>query len=63
MSMRDEYRTRAAEFQARALYASDETARYHFNTMADHYLQLAEIERQLDCLRDVTQETQFKHAS
>jgi gluconate kinase len=63
MSMRDEYRTRAAEFQARALYASDETARHHFKTMANHYLQLAEIERQLDCLRDVTQEAQFKHAS
>jgi|GEM_PF-2276285 hypothetical protein len=63
MSMRDEYRTRAAEFQARALCTSDETARHHFNTMADHYLQLAELERQIDCLRDVTQEAQFKHAS
>ena len=63
MSMREEYRMRAAHFQARALYTSDETARHHFKTMADHYLQLAEIERQLDCLRDVTQEAQFKHAS
>ena len=62
MSMRDEYRTRAAEFQARALHASDEMARHHFNTMADHYLQLAEIERQLDCLRDVTQEAQSERA-
>jgi hypothetical protein len=63
MSMRDEYRTKAAEFQARALSMSDENARHHFNSMADRYLQLAEIERQLDCLRDVTQKAQFKHAS
>jgi hypothetical protein len=51
MSMRDEHRTRAAQFQARALSTSDETARHHFKTMADHYLQLAELERQIDCLR------------
>jgi len=63
MSMREEYRMRAAHFQARALYTSDETARHHFNAMADHYLQLAEIERQLDCLRDLAQEAQLKHAS
>jgi hypothetical protein len=63
MSMRDEYRTRAAEFQARALYASDETARHHLTTMADHYLQLAELERQIDCLRDFSQEARVKHAS
>ena len=63
MSMRDEYRTRAAEFKARALRASDENARHHFITMADHYLQLAEVERQIDCLRDVSQEAQVKQAS
>jgi len=63
MSMRDEYRTRAAQFQARALCMSDENARHHFNAMADRYLQLAELERQIDCLRDATQKAQFKHAS
>ena len=63
MSMRDEYRMRAAHFQATALYTSDETARHHFDAMADRYLQLAELERQIDGLCDVTQKAQFKRAS
>jgi hypothetical protein len=58
MSMRDEYRTRAAEFQARAVCASNEAARQHFDAMAEHYLQLAELEAQIDCLREFTKELQ-----
>jgi len=63
MSMSDEYRTRAAEFHARALCASDERARRHLNTMAERYLQLAEVERQIDYLRDYSQEVLVKQAS
>lgn len=58
MSMRDQYRTKAAEFQARALCATDPTARLHFDTVADHYLQLAALEAQIDSLREFSQELQ-----
>jgi hypothetical protein len=50
MSMRDEYRTKAAEFQARALCESNQMTRYHFDTMAKDYLQLAELAAQIDSL-------------
>jgi len=58
MSMRDEYRTRAAEFQARALCASDQMERQHFDTMAKEYLLLAELEAHIDCLREFTPKPQ-----
>ena len=53
MSMRDQYRTKAAEFQARALCASDQMARHHFDTMAKNYLQLAELEAHIGCLHEL----------
>jgi hypothetical protein len=53
MSMRDQYRTKAAEFQARAICSSDQMARHHFDTMAKDYLQLAELEAQIDGLHDL----------
>jgi hypothetical protein len=51
--MRDQYRTKAAEFQARAICASDQMTRHHFDTMAKDYLQLAELEAQIDCLQEL----------
>jgi hypothetical protein len=42
MSMRDHYRTRAAEFQARALCETDQMARLYFESLAKDYLYLAE---------------------
>jgi len=56
MSMRDQYRTKAAEFQARATCACNQTERHHFESMAEHYLQLAQLEAQIDCLREFIQE-------
>jgi hypothetical protein len=53
MSMRDQYRTKPAEFQARAICASDQMTRHHFDTMAKNYLQLAELEAQIDCLHEL----------
>jgi hypothetical protein len=50
MSMRDQYRTKAAEFQARALCESNLMTRHHFGTMAKDYLQLAELAAQIDSL-------------
>jgi hypothetical protein len=50
MSMRDQYRTKAAEFQARALRESNQMTRHHFDTMAKDYLQLAELATQIDSL-------------
>ena len=42
MSMRDHYRTRAAEFHARARMESDEWNRRQFESLAKQYLRLAE---------------------
>jgi hypothetical protein len=53
MSMRDQYRTKAAEFQARALCESNQMTRYHFDTMAQDYLQLAELAAQIDSLDEL----------
>jgi hypothetical protein len=50
MSMRDEYRTKAAEFQARARCESDGMTRLHFESLAKDYLQLAELAAQLDVI-------------
>jgi len=42
MSMRDHYRTRAAEFQARARIESNEVTRRQYESLAQQYLQMAE---------------------
>jgi hypothetical protein len=43
MSMRDEYRTKAAEFQARARCESDGMTRLHLESLAKDYVRLAEL--------------------
>jgi len=43
MTMRDEYRTKAADFQARAACESDRTTRLHFESLANDYQRLAEL--------------------
>jgi hypothetical protein len=43
MSMRDEYRTKAAEFQTRAAGESDRMTRLHFESLASDYQRLAEL--------------------
>jgi hypothetical protein len=43
MTMRDEYRTKAAEFEARARRESDRTTRLHFESLANDYQRLAEL--------------------
>jgi hypothetical protein len=48
--MRDEYRTKAAEFQARALSESDRMTRLHFESLARDYEQLAELAEQVDVI-------------
>jgi len=48
MSMRDEYRTKAAEFQARARCESDGKTRFHFESLAKDYEQLAQLAEQVD---------------
>ena len=42
MSMRDHYRTRAAEFHARARNEYDAKARHEYENLARQYLNLAE---------------------
>jgi hypothetical protein len=42
MTMRDHYRTRAAEFHARARTESDEMTRRQYESLAKQYLRLAE---------------------
>jgi hypothetical protein len=42
MSMRDNYRTRAAEFHARARMESDERIRRQYESLAKQYSRLAE---------------------
>src|SRR5215831_4523293 len=55
----DEYRTKAAEFQARALCESNEMTRLHFDNLAKDYLQLAELAAQIDNLR-AAQDRRFR---
>jgi hypothetical protein len=43
MTMRDEYRTKAAEFEARARIESDRTTRLHFKSLANDYQCLADL--------------------
>jgi hypothetical protein len=42
MSMRDEYRTKAAKFHARALYEPSPRLRTQYENLAKSYLRLAE---------------------
>jgi len=51
MSMRDEYRTKAAEFQARARCESDGMTRLHFESLARDYEQLAVLAAQVDVIK------------
>jgi hypothetical protein len=50
MSVRDEYRTKAAEFQARALSESDRMTALHFESLAKDYARLAEMAAQVDLI-------------
>jgi hypothetical protein len=50
MSMRDEYRIKAAEFQARACCESDGMTRLHFESLARDYEQLAVLAAQVDVI-------------
>ena len=50
MSMRDEYRTKAAEFQARARGASDGMTRLHFESLARDYEQLERLAVQVEVI-------------
>jgi len=49
--MRDEYRTKAAEFQARARCESDGMTRLHFESLARDYEQLAVLAAQVDVVK------------
>jgi len=49
--MRDEYRTKAAEFQARARCESDGMTRLHFESLARDYEQLAVLAAQVDVIK------------
>src|SRR5262249_60592101 len=64
MSMRDHYRTRAAEFHARARNESDEMTRRQYESLADYYLRLAAgADRDADYeLRKFTQERNNRFA-
>jgi hypothetical protein len=48
--MRDEYRTKAAEFQARARCESDGKTRLHFQNLAKDYELLAALAAQVDSI-------------
>src|SRR5262245_51557508 len=48
MSMRDHYRTRAAELQARAQTEYDEKTRHEYESLARQYLRLAEQSERKD---------------
>jgi len=50
MNMRDEYRTKAAEFQARARCESDGMTRLHFESLARDYEQLERLAAQVEVI-------------
>jgi len=50
MTMRDEYRTKAAVFEARARCESDGMTRLHFESLAKDYVRLAELAAQVDLI-------------
>ena len=52
MSMRDKYLTKAAEFQVRALCESNQKNRFHFESMAKEYSQLAELTTKIDLIEE-----------
>ena len=55
MTMRDEYRTKAAEFEARARIESDRTTRLHFESLANDYQCLAELADRNEQIRRLAQ--------
>jgi hypothetical protein len=50
MNMRDEYRTKAAEFQARARCESDGMTRLRFESLARDYEQLERLAAQVEVI-------------
>ena len=50
MTMRDQYLSKAAEFQARALCESNQGNRLHFESMAKEYSKLAELTSKIDLI-------------
>jgi hypothetical protein len=50
MIMRDQYLTKAAEFQARALCEPNQMNRFHFESLAKEYSQLAELATKIDLI-------------
>ena len=60
MSMRDEYRTKAAEFQARARCESDGKTRLHFESLARDYMRLAELALQVEAVHKSPKTTIYK---
>jgi hypothetical protein len=53
MTMRDQYLTKAAEFQARAFCESNQGNRFHFESMAKEYSQLAELTTKIDLIEEL----------
>ena len=50
MTMRDQYLSKATEFQARAICESNQGNRFHFESMAKEYAQLAELTSKIDLI-------------
>jgi len=50
MTMKDEYLTKAAVFQARARCEADRMTRLHFESLASDYEQLAQVAAQVDVI-------------
>jgi hypothetical protein len=53
MTIRDQYLTKAVEFQARALCESNQGNRFHFESMAKEYAQLAELTSKIDLIEEL----------
>jgi hypothetical protein len=53
MTIRDQYLTKAVEFQARALCESNQGNRFHFESMAKEYAQLAELTSKIDLFEEL----------
>jgi hypothetical protein len=53
MTIRDQYLTQAVEFQARALCESNQGNRFHFESMAKEYAQLAELTSKIDLIEEL----------
>jgi len=53
MTMRDQYLTKAADFQAWAFCESTQGNRFHFESMAKEYSQLAELTTKIDLIEEL----------